>query len=157
MKKFEPFRPICRTKRTKEMITFSPLTRLRMFPITGRIVLNQSIYTFWCKNLLVRRKPLSCTFTLTIFFNNSSFHPCIHPSLRSPHPSSFFHFYYQLTSHSFSSKYVTIALFFNHLWEPYKIYARNFSRSTAYFSVTIQQKSSPSRSLSSRMSAFSRS
>ena len=45
-KKSEWYRPICRTKRMKEMITFSHLTQLGTFPITGRIVLDQSIYTF---------------------------------------------------------------------------------------------------------------
>jgi len=44
-----------------ETITFSPLMQSRACPITGRMVLDQNIYTFWCKNPLVSCKTLPFT------------------------------------------------------------------------------------------------
>ena len=44
-----------------ETIMFSPLMQSRACPITGRTVLDQNIYTFWCKNPLVSRKTLPFT------------------------------------------------------------------------------------------------
>ena len=125
----------------KEMITFNPLMQLRMCPNAGRVVPNQSICTFWFKNPLVGRPHVLVHYT-DIFFFLAITTLC----------DSYDQFVQQQVCRN--------KLLFEPSFRPLQIYRpsirRNFSRSTASLSKTIQQKHSRLRSPRPTMSAFSR-